>query len=129
MTEKTFFYALTFFGLYLELAGAFLLSAEAIGADNLLKIADKLRRHRVIRFIVLVVVSVIVVAISKFFRVLHLNEALVIILSLGILSDFSPKIIQILVQRLKKGTVGIIGFLLFAIGFSIQAYVNLSLLY
>lgn len=129
MTDKTIYYTLTFFGLYLELAGAFLLSAEAIGKDNLLAIAEKLRQHRAIRFIALVLIAIVVVAISKFFKVLHLFEALAIILSLGLLSDFSPKMIQLLVERMKKGTGGMLGFLLFAIGFSVQAYVNLSLLY
>ncbi len=129
MTDKTIYYTLTFFGLYLELAGAFLLSAEAIGKENLLSIAEKLRQHRVIRFVAFALIAMAVVSISKFFKVLHLIEALAIILSLGLLSDFSPQLIELLIHRLKRGTVGIIGFLLFAIGFSIQAYVNLSLLY
>ena len=54
---------------------------------------------------------------------------MILIISLGIINDFAPRIIKIIVKRLEKGTLGIIGFILFSIGFSIQAYVNLSLLY
>jgi len=129
MTNNTTLYVITFFGLYLELAGAFLLSIEAIGFTNLLNLAGKLRKHRIIGFIALVTISVIIVVISKQFSVLHLTEALILIFSLGIIYDFAPKLIELIIQHFKKGTAGIIGFALFAIGFSLQAYVSLSLLF
>ena len=129
MTNKTLMYFLTFVGLYFELAGAFLLSVEAIGELHLKKIEETLRRHRVTRFIVLLFAISLVFLFSKFFEVFHFTEALILILSLGVISDFAPNIIQFLVRRMEKGKLGILGFLLFAIGFAVQAYVSLSLLY
>jgi hypothetical protein len=122
-------YLLTFIGLYLELAGAFLLSAEAIGKDNLLTIADRLERFRWLSFAVMVLLVVAILIFSRLFPVLHLREAMVIIVSIGLLSDFSPKLLRLLVRKAERGTAGILGFLLFAIGFAFQAYVSLSLLY
>jgi len=129
MTEKYLLYSLTFLGLFLELAGAFLLSAEAIGSNHLLRIAEILRRRRVISFLIMLFAIVIILILSKIIPILHFFEAIVLILSLGLLNDFAPRIIKILVNRLEKGTLGIIGFILFSIGFTVQAYVNLSLLY
>ncbi len=129
MTDKTLLYFLTFLGLYFELAGAFLLSIEAIGEHHLEKIEATLRKHRVMRFIALVGVVGIVFIFSKIFKVLHFAESMILILSLGVISDFAPNIIRFLVKRIEKGKLGILGFLLFAIGFSVQAYVSLSLLY
>jgi len=129
MTEKSLLYFLTFLGLYFELAGAFLLAIEAIGELHLKKIEETLRKHRVMRFIAFVCVAVLVFIISKIFKVLHFTEAMILILSIGVISDFAPNIIRFLVNRMEKGHLGIFGFLLFAIGFSAQAYVSLSLLY
>ncbi|MBC8366736.1 hypothetical protein H8E52_04930 [bacterium] len=122
-------YFLTFLGLYLELAGAFLLSAEAIGKDNLLALADKLERYRWYSFAVMVLLVMAVIFFSRRYPVLHFREALVIILSIGLLNDFAPKLFRLLVRKTERGTAGVIGFLLFAIGFAFQAYVSLSLLY
>ena len=129
MTNKTLMYFMTFIGLYFELAGAFLLSIEAIGDQHLKKIEEILRQHRLMRFIVLLLVISIVLLFSKVFKVFHFTEALILVLTIGIISDFAPNIIQFLVERMEKGKLGILGFLLFAIGFSVQAYVSLSLLY
>jgi len=126
---KPVLYALTFTGLYLELAGAFLLSAEAIGSDNLLKVAATMRRHRIFSFMVLAAAVAGVLVLSRLKIVIHLTEAIILILSIGLFYDFGPRVIEILVSRLKKGTAGIAGFILFAVGFAIQAYVTLSLLY
>jgi len=122
-------YLLTFIGLYLELAGAFLLSAEAIGKDNLLKVADRLERFRWISYGVFLALVVAVLAFARFFPVLHLREAAIIIVSLGVLSDFAPRLCRLLVRKTERGTAGIVGFVLFALGFALQAYVSLSLLY
>ena len=129
MTNKTLLYFLTFLGLYFELAGAFLLSIEAIGKQHLTKIEETLRKHRVIRFITLVGIAIFVLIFSKIFNVLHFTEAMILILSLGVFSDFAPNIIRFIVKRMENGNLGLLGFLLFAIGFSVQAYVSLSLLY
>ena len=129
MTEKTMMYFLTFVGLYFELAGAFLLSLEAIGAQRLAMIEATLRKHRVIRFIVLVFLISAVFIFSKILKVLHFAESVILIITLGIISDFAPNIIRFLVQRMDNGKVGLLGFVFFAIGFSAQAYVSLSLLF
>lgn len=47
MEDFSITYLLTFVGLYLELAGAFLLSAEAIGKEHLLQVGASIRKHRV----------------------------------------------------------------------------------
>ncbi|MBC8186432.1 hypothetical protein H8E88_35575 [candidate division KSB1 bacterium] len=129
MTDKTLMYFLTFLGLYFELAGAFLLSVEAIGAQHLRSIEETLRKHRVMRFIALLCAVGFVLIFSKIFNVLHFTESMILILSLGVISDFAPNIIRFLVKKMENGKLGILGFLLFAIGFSVQAYVSLSLLY
>lgn len=129
MSEKTLMYALTFCGLYFEMAGAFILSAEAIGSVRLLKIAEKIQKRRVLSFVVLLIVVGIIAVLTRFLPVFHLTEAIVLIFSLGIINDFAPRLIKILVKHMEKGSLGILGFVLFAIGFTIQAYVNLSLLY
>ena len=129
MEGDVFLYGLTFTGLYLELAGAFLLSAEAIGQDNLLNVAEAIRKHRVVSFIVYLILVISLVVLAKLNVAFHLPEALILILSLGLINDFGPRIIRSIVMRLKKGTAGVIGFLLFALGFIIQAYVSLSALY
>jgi len=129
MVDKSLMYTLTFIGLYLELAGAFMLSAEAIGSKYLLKIAELLSKRRLISFLIMIILIVIITVLSKFIQILHFFEVIVLILSLGLLNDFAPRIIKLLVNRLEKGSLGIIGFVLFSIGFTIQAYVNLSLLY
>lgn len=126
--EKTL-YILTFTGLYLELAGAFLLSAEAIGFDNLMKIAESMKRRRILAFMFYISVVAILLVLLKMKVAFHFPEAFVLILSLGLLHDFGPKIIEIIVNRLDRGTAGVVGFILFAFGFASQAYVSLSLLY
>ena len=122
-------YLLTFIGLYLELAGAFLLSAEAIGKDNLLKVAGRLESFRWISFAAMVVLVLGILLFSRFFPVLHMREAGVLIISLGILSDFAPRLFRLLVRKAERGTAGLLGFGLFAVGFVLQAYVSLTLLY
>ena len=66
MTEISIMYTLTFLGLYLELAGAFMLSAEAIGSNHLLRIAEMLRRRRTISFIIMIIAIVLIMILSKF---------------------------------------------------------------
>ena len=122
-------YSLTFIGLYLEIAGAFLLAAEAIGKDNLKKVSINLRKHRLLGFIILVSLIFIIIAVFKYFGILHLLEAIILILSFGLIFDFAPGLINIIIKRIERGTLGVLGFILFSVGFSIQAYVNLSLLY
>ena len=129
MQDNTLLYILTFIGLYLELAGAFLLSAEAIGQENLLRVAEAIRKHRVITFIVYMALVVVLIILVKLDVAFHFPEALILILSLGLVNDFGPRIIKSIVMRLRKGTAGMIGFLLFALGFTLQAYVSLSALY
>jgi hypothetical protein len=129
MADKTVIYFLTFLGLYFELAGTFLLSVEAIGEQYLLKIEETLRKHRVKRFLALLLALFFVLIFSRILKVLHFTESMILILSLGVISDFAPNLIHFFVKRMAKGKLGILGFLLFAIGFSIQAYVTLSLLY
>ncbi len=129
MQDNGLLYALTFAGLYLELAGAFLLSAEAIGQEHLLRVAEAIRRHRVATFIVYLVLVALLLVLVKLDVAFHFPEALILILSLGLINDFGPRIIKSIVMRLEKGTAGMIGFLLFAMGFILQAYVSLSALY
>jgi len=129
MQPEKVLYILTFTGLYLELAGAFLLSAEAIGFNHLLRIAATIRRHRILGFAFYFILVIILLILTKLKIVLHFPEAFVLILSLGLLHDFGPRIIEIIVRRLEKGTAGIVGFILFSLGFVSQAYVSLSLLY
>lgn len=129
MAEKILMYSLTFIGLYLELAGAFLLSAEAIGIENLHKITCTLRKHRTISFIILAFIIIVIALLSKLFQILHLLEAIILVVSLGVVYDFAPRIIDTISKRHKRGTLGLIGFILFSLGFVVQAYVNLSLLY
>ena len=106
-----------------------MLSAEAIGPANLEQIGQTISRHRVTGFLILAGLSAAILLISKILNILHLKESLIIILSLGILYDFAPRIISLIISRLNKGSLGLMGFGLFASGFSIQAYVTLSLLY
>lgn len=113
----------------MELAGAFLLSAEAIGLDNLQAISTRLKKKRLASFAILVIVVIAIATLAKAFQILHLVEALILILSLGIIYDFAPRLIDTILKRQQKGTLGIVGFVLFSIGFTIQAYVTLTLLY
>ncbi len=129
MPERNLLYVLTFAGLYLELAGAFLLSAEAIGRDQLTRLAEALRRHRVVSFLAYAAVVVALLVIVRLGAAIRLTEALILILSVGLIHDFGPRIVSSIVSRLEKGSAGALGFLLFAFGFSLQAYVSLSLLY
>ncbi|MAE69162.1 MAG: hypothetical protein CME06_01690 [Gemmatimonadetes bacterium] len=129
MPERDLLYGLTFAGLYLELAGAFLLSIEAIGFDHLERLGEGLRKHRVLSFLILLAAAVALLAMSKLGLAIHLAEAMILICSIALVSDFGPKMLGAIVHRLEKGTAGAVGFLLFALGFSLQAYVNLSLLY
>lgn len=129
MMTKTSLHFLTFLGLYLELAGAFLLSAEAIGSNHLLELAARLRRSRRTGFVVLVVVSVGILYLSRRARLLHFLEVALLLLTLGILFDFAPKLMEFVVHRLERGKAGLIGFALFALGFILQAYVSLTQLY
>lgn len=129
MHGKTVFYILTFTGLYLELAGAFLLSAEAIGKEQLLRIAGVLRRHRVTGFIFFVVFVLAVLLLERLVPALRLFEAFALILTLGLVFDFGARVIEKIVAKLERGTAGMLGFILFAIGFSLQAYVSLTLLH
>lgn len=129
MASKGLMYTLTFAGLYLELIGAFLLAAEAIGMEHLLRIAELLRKRRVAGFVVMLAAVCLIVAASRLMTVIHSTEAIVMICSLGLLYDFAPKAISVLVRHFGRGTAGILGFGLFAVGFVLQAYVSLSLLY
>jgi uncharacterized membrane protein len=128
MIAKTWLYWLTLIGLYFELIGSFLLTAEAIGETNLKRISDFLKSKRLINFLVFVIIAICLVTISKLFPTFSQMEALLIILSLGIFIDFAPKFIEIIMKRLNKGTAGLTGFFIFAIGFCLQAYVSLILL-
>lgn len=128
MIDKTILYWLTFSGLYLELVGAFLLAAEAIGQSNLLRVAEFMRNRRILSFSLLVVATLIIILLSQVFPILSLTEAIVLILTFGIFLDFAPNFFEIIINRLEKGTAGILGFIIFSIGFIIQAYVNLLLL-
>jgi hypothetical protein len=125
MAGKGLMYAATFAGLYLELFGAFLLAAEAIGKEHLLRVAGLLRKRRVVGFVVMLAVIFVIVAVSRLMRVIHFTEVIVMVFSLGLLYDFAPAAITILVRRFGTGTAGILGFGLFVL----QAYVSLSLLY
>jgi len=53
-------------------------------------------------------------------------EAFILIFSLGILVDFAPKIFTFIIKRAEKGTSGFVGFIIFSLGFLLQAFVNLS---
>lgn len=66
---------------------------------------------------------------AKLGIVLHLTEAMIIIATMGLIYDFGPRMIEMIIDRLHRGTAGTIGFIMFTLGFSLQAYVNLSLLY
>lgn len=127
---KTFLYTLTFMGLYLELGGAFLLSLEAIGRERLAKTAEWWEKQRVVTFIVLVILTITLVLLARMHIGLHLPEALVLVISMGLLNDFAPRLMKILLKNQRQsGLPGLIGFALFAIGFFFQAYVTLTLLY
>jgi len=128
MLTKSWLYWFTFIGLYFELIGSFLLTTEAIGEKNLERISDFLKKNRILNFVIFVCISVIVVLISKFYPVLSLTEALIITLSIGLFIDFAPKSISLIMTHLKRGTAGLTGFIIFAIGFSMQAYVSLIVL-
>ena len=121
-------YVLTVVGLYLELGGALLLSAEAIGAEHLLRVAQNLRRRRVATFLVYIVVTMSLLLVAKLSPLLRFVDILVLVLSLGLFIDFGPRLLRSVVSRMEKGRAGIIGFLLFAAGFAMQSYVTLSLL-
>ncbi len=129
MDLKTTFYIITFIGLYLEISGAFLLSMEAIGTDNLLKVADRLRKRRFLFFMCFIILIALVLLISKYTEIFHLSAIIIMIISLGVMYDFAPRIINIIVNKFQKGTAGILGFVLFTIGFILQGYVSLSSLY
>jgi len=129
MDLKTTFYIITFIGLYLEMFGAFLLSMEAIGTENLLKVADRLKNRRILFFGCLVLLLVAILLISRYTQILHLPAVIILIISLGIFYDFAPKIIGIIVSKFQKGTAGILGFVLFSTGFILQGYVSLASLY
>jgi|GEM_PF-2165086 len=129
VSEHSTLYTLTFLGLYLELIGAFLLSAEAIGSENLLRLAKVMRSRRILGFAVLVILVIAMVVLARMQIVLHLTEAIVLVVSLGLFFDFGPALIEIIVKRLSRGYAGFIGFLLFSIGFVLQAYVSLSVLF
>jgi len=129
MDLKTTFYIITFIGLYLEISGAFLLSMEAIGTDNLLKVADRLRKRRFLFFMCFIILIALVLLISKYTEIFHLSAIIIMIISLGVMYDFAPRIINIIVSKFQKGTAGILGFVLFTIGFILQGYVSLSSLY
>ena len=129
MDKQTILYIVTFVGLYLEMAGAFMLSIEAIGHDNLLKVSGKIRQKRLLYFVVLIIIVAVVLLISRYTNILHLPAVIVMIISLGLIYDFAPKLIEIIINRFQKGTAGILGFVLFSIGFILQGYVSLSLLF
>lgn len=129
MSERSTLYTLTFLGLYLELIGAFLLSAEAIGSENLLRIARIIRSRRIIGFAILVILVVAMIILARMQIVLHLTEAVVLVISLGLFFDFGPALIEIIVKRLSRGYAGFVGFILFSFGFVLQAYVSLSVLF
>lgn len=129
MSERSTLYTITFLGLYLELIGAFLLSAEAIGSENLLRIAKVMRSRRIIGFAILVVLVVAMFVLARMQIVLHLTESVILVVSLGLFFDFGPALIDIIVKRLSRGYAGFIGFILFSIGFVLQAYVSLSVLF
>lgn len=118
-------YWLTFAGLYFELAGGFLLAVEAIGPDHLIGAGAFLKRHRIAGFGCLVVATAAIIVFTKLIPAFRLTEALILIVTLGLLFDFAPALFEMAVKRFRKGTAGIIGFGLFAVGFSIQSYVAL----
>lgn len=128
MQSRSWLYWLTFIGLYFELIGSFLLTAEAIGDKNLQRVSNFIKSKRILNFIVLVILTAILSLLSKFYSVLSLTEALIIIISLGLFIDFAPKFFDIIMKYLNRGTAGIFGFIIFAIGFCFQAYVSLILL-
>ena len=85
--------------------------------------------YRVVTFTVYMIIVAMLLVLAKLDVAFHFPEALILILSLGLINDFGPRIIKSIVMRLKIGTAGMIGFLLFASGFVLQAYVSLSALY
>ncbi len=121
----SFLYWLTFAGLYLEIAGGFLLAVEAIGPDNLGRAGAFLRKHRIAGFVCLLIAASVIVVFTRIIPAFRLIEAMVLIITLGVLLDFAPALFEIAVKRFQKGTAGIVGFGLFALGFSVQAYVSL----
>ena len=127
--SKTLLYAVTFAGLYLELAGAFLLSIEAIGKDRLLHAAQLMRNHRLGSFSALVVLLAVIILLYKQGMIIHMPEAMILIITLGLLNDFAPRMMERAAARDSKGLHGLIGFGLFAAGFTLQAYVTLASLY
>jgi len=119
-------YWFTLVGLYFELIGAFLLAIEAIGSDNLLKFGQVLKKKRIISVIIYILVTFLVLLLTKIYLPESFLEAFILIFSLGILVDFAPKIFTFIIKRAEKGTSGFIGFILFSLGFLLQAFVNLS---
>ncbi len=119
---------LTFAGLYMELCGAFLLAAEAIGPEHLLRAGEFLRRRRLVAFAVYFLLVILLLVLVRLELVFRVAEAFILIVSLGLLHDFAPQLFRLIVRYLKRGTAGVLGFLLFSAGFVIQAYVTLMLL-
>jgi len=125
MADKSLLYWMTFAGLYLELIGAFLLAVEAIGKDHLRRAGNFMKKRRVFTFILFIISVCLILLLSRAFAVFRLTEAFVLIFSLGVFIDFAPRLFEIIIRRLERGTAGIIGFVLFALGFSVQAYISL----
>jgi len=119
-------YWFTLVGLYFELIGAFLLAIEAIGSDNLLKFGQVLKKKRIISVIIYIIVTFLVLLLTKIYLPESFLEAFILIFSLGILVDFAPKIFTFIIKRAEKGTSGFVGFIIFSLGFLLQAFVNLS---
>ncbi len=76
-----------------------------------------------------IILIALVLLISKYTEIFHLSAIIIMIISLGVMYDFAPRIINIIVNKFQKGTAGILGFVLFTIGFILQGYVSLSSLY
>jgi len=119
-------YWFTLVGLYFELIGAFLLAIEAIGSDNLLKFGQVLKKKRITSVIIYILVTLFVLLLTKIYLPESFLEAFILIFSLGILVDFAPKIFTFIIKRAEKGTSGFVGFIIFSLGFLLQAFVNLS---
>lgn len=128
MLTKSWLYWLTFIGLYFELIGSFLLTAEAIGNENLKRVSNFIKNRRILNFSLLVVFTIIIGILSKMYPIISPVEAIIIIFSLSLFIDFGPKFIDFIMRRLNRGTAGLTGFIIFAIGFCLQAYVSLMLL-